>query len=119
MQTTTIAALLLCASATAAFADFDGAYSGMLTPKTGNNVDCQKPFKASMTVRGGRLTYDHAHHALIETNVGSDGSFTGSAQNKSAVLNVQTLRGRIQGGVLTAETENPWCKYSIELTKTQ
>jgi hypothetical protein len=108
--------------ATAAAAMYDGTYHGTLTGSSGNAMTCAKQAPAQITISNNRLEYVHMGHATITASVGTDGSFSGSAQNtynpgRSGPL-VQTLDGKIAGGVIQAETKvGNFCSYRLELKR--
>jgi hypothetical protein len=101
---------------------YDGTYHGTVTGGSGNAATCAKQAPAQITVTNNRLEYIHMGHATISATVGADGSFSGSAQNaysggRSGPL-VQTLDGKIAGGVIQAETKvGNFCTYKLDLKR--
>jgi hypothetical protein len=116
------AILAIAVGGTAMAAMYDGAYHGNLAGGSGNATTCAKQAPAQITVTNNRLEYIHMGHATISAAVGADGSFSGSAQNaynggRSGPL-VQTLDGKIAGGVIRAETKvGNYCTYKLELKR--
>jgi hypothetical protein len=116
------AVLVMALTGTAAAAMYDGTYHGMLTGGAGNATSCAKQAPAQITVANNRLEYSHMGHVTITAAVGADGSFSGSAQNAYAGNRagplVQSLDGKIAGGVIQAETKvGNYCSYKLDLKR--
>lgn len=114
--------LAIAVVGTATAAMYDGTYHGTVTGVAGNAVTCAKQAPAQITVANDRLEYVHMGHATINATVGADGSFSGSAQNTYSVGRtgpmVQTLDGKIAGGVIQGETKvGNYCSYKLELKR--
>ncbi|HEX4173303.1 MAG TPA: hypothetical protein VHY82_12595 [Acetobacteraceae bacterium] len=116
------AALAIALSGTASAAMYDGTYHGTLSGASGNAPSCARQAPAQITISNNRLEYVHMGHATITATVGADGSFSGSAQNTygagRAGTMVQTLDGKIAGGVVQAESKvGNSCTYKLELKR--
>ncbi len=100
---------------------YDGTYHGTLTGGSGNATTCAKQAPAQITVTNNRLEYNHMGHAMITATVGSDGTFSGTAQNTYGVrggTQVQTLDGKIANGVIQAQSKvGNSCTYSLQLKR--
>jgi hypothetical protein len=113
------AAALTCAAQAAG--PFDGTYIGTAVLLSGNNGAICKTFSTSIAVTDGHLTYVHgAGYAVIHTDVGADGSFSGSALlhgYKTPVM--ETLTGKASDSGIEADAGGPYCKYRLTLRKQQ
>jgi hypothetical protein len=96
---------------------FDGTYVGQAALMSGNNGSICKTFSASMTVTNDHLSYVHGGgYAVFNTDVGADGSFSGSAPLKGTRF-VEMLKGKVTGGTIDADVGNPNCSFHLLLKK--
>ncbi len=95
----------------------DGTYVGQAALMSGNNGSICKSFSASMSVANDHLTYVHGGgYAVINADVGPDGSFSGSAPLKGTRF-VEMLKGKVTGGTIDADVGNPSCSFHLLLKK--
>jgi hypothetical protein len=120
----TAAVLTLTIAAAQAYGMYDGSYRGKLIGIGNNATSCTKTAPVQMTVADDKLTYNHLGRTTIIATISSDGSFSGSAQNMYSgglsTPQVQTLQGRIIGGVIQATTYvGNRCSYQLILKQFQ
>jgi hypothetical protein len=120
LRVSAILAIAVGGSATAAM--YDGTYHGTLTGGAGNATTCAKQAPVQITVANNRLEYTQLGHVTFSVPVGTDGSFSGSAQNPYAGnrtgLLVTTLDGKIAGGGIQADSKvGNYCSYKLELKR--
>jgi hypothetical protein len=114
------AVLTLTTAAALAYGMYDGNYRGHLNEIGNHAPNCVKMAPAQMTVTDDKLTYVHMGQRTIVATISSDGSFSGSAQSISSgglsTPQVQTLQGRITGGVIQAKIDvGNGCSYQLIL----
>jgi hypothetical protein len=96
---------------------FDGTYVGQAALMSGNNSSICKRFSASMTVLTDHLTHVHGRgYAVINTDVGSDGSFSGSAPLNGTRF-TEMLKGEVTGSTIDADVGSPNCSFQLLLKK--
>jgi hypothetical protein len=115
-----LAILLLASAAAFAQATFDGTYSGALAVKTDNHqgrTPCAfiDPSR-TLTIQGGKFAFVYYPTANVVLNgsVQSNGSLTASG---TSPLGGVSMKGSIQGGVLTADVTTTYCVFSLTMKK--
>jgi hypothetical protein len=95
----------------------DGTYVGQAALMSGNNGSICKSFSASMTVATDHLTDVHGGgYTVINTDVGADGSFSGSAPLKGTRF-TEMLKRKVTGGTIDADVGSPNCSFHLLLKK--
>lgn len=97
---------------------FDGVYKGSRKVALDNNSGCRLVnHPESITIRNNHLRV-RLGSSMVDTNVASDGSFSGSTWSPSRNgVTVVSLKGRIVGGKLEADIGVPSCVAHLSLSK--
>jgi peptidoglycan hydrolase-like protein with peptidoglycan-binding domain len=93
---------------------FDGTYTGVRQLTGFSSPTCRPTLSTTITVRDGKLSF----LANVTTSVTADGSFSEYGPVAGIVPPIsQHLTGRIQNGIIEADTTDQNCKYHMSLKK--
>jgi hypothetical protein len=109
--------LSIAAPAVEAGDSFDGEYVGKRVLTKGPADECPADESVSVTIRDNVLTFTNSQlqNYAIGFYPDPDGTFT--VTHVDADGNTSEIQGRITGGVLTAEVNNPPCEHHWQLRK--
>jgi hypothetical protein len=112
-----LAMLAIAGPAAMAEGSFDGAYTGKRILMSGPSDDCPAEDNVSVTINGNVLTFTDS--ALRNYAIGFYPSPDGTFDDIHVEVggDVWEVQGRIVGGVLDAEVNNPPCEHHWSLEK--
>jgi len=107
----------VAAVALAAGNSFDGEYVGNRVLTKGPTPQCPAEETVSVTIHDGVLTFTNSalHNYAMAFDLEPDGTFTETHVDVGG--DVVDIRGRISGGVLEADVDNPPCEHHWRLKK--